>query len=44
MDIEIKGDRWEEEQVLLDLIYNEMVENGEEFHIFTPQENDDLPF
>lgn len=44
MDIEIKADRWEIEQELLDLIYTEMVENGEEFHTFTPQENDDLPF
>jgi len=44
MDIEIKADRWEEEQALLDLIYAEMVENGEEFHTFTPQEIDNLPF
>jgi hypothetical protein len=42
--IEIKGDRWEVEQELLELIYTEMVENGEEFRIFTKQENDDLPF
>ena len=44
MDIEIKADRWEVEQELLELIYTEMVENGEEFRIFTGQENDDLPF
>ena len=44
MDIEIKGDRWGVEQELLELIYTEMVENGEEFRIFTGQENDDLPF
>ena len=43
-DIEILADRWEEEQAVLDLIYTEMVENGEEFRIFTGQENDDLPF
>jgi hypothetical protein len=44
MDIEIKADRWEEENEILELIYTEMVENGEEFRIFTEQENDDLPF
>jgi hypothetical protein len=44
MDIEIKGDRWEVEQELLELIYTEMVENGEKFRIFTEQENDNLPF
>jgi hypothetical protein len=44
MDIEIKADRWEEENEILELIYTEMVENGEEFRIFIPQENDDLPF
>jgi len=43
-DIEILADRWEEEQAVLDLIYTEMVENGEEFRIFTPQENNNLPF
>jgi len=44
MDIEIKADRWEEENEILELIYTEMVENGEEFRIFISQENDDLPF
>ena len=44
MDIEIKADRWEVEQELLELIYTEMVENGEKFRIFTEQENDNLPF
>lgn len=44
MDIEIKADRWEEEQTLLDLIFTEMVENGEEFHIFDEEVEDELPF
>ncbi len=44
MDIEIRADRWEEEQELLDLIYTEMVENGEEFRIFNEEIEDELPF
>ena len=44
VDIEVQADRYEEEQKILELIYTEMVENGEEFRIFIPQENDDLPF
>ena len=44
VDIEIQADRWEEENKIMELIYTEMLENGEEFRIFTEQENDELPF
>jgi len=44
LDIEVQADRYEVEQELLQEIAKENFENGEIVHIFTPQENDDLPF
>ena len=44
VDIEVQADRYEVEQELLQEIAKEDFENGEIVRIFTPQENDDLPF
>ena len=44
LDIEILADRYEEEQAILKELAQEDFENGETVRIFTPQENDELPF
>ena len=44
LDIEVQADRYEEEQKILQEIAKEDFENWEIVRIFTPQENDDLPF
>jgi len=44
VDIEVQADRYEEEQAILQELAQEDFENGESVCIFTPQENDDLPF
>jgi len=44
VDIEVQADRYEEEQAILQELAQEDFENGEIVCIFTPQENDDLPF
>ncbi len=44
LDIEVQADRYEVEQELLQELAQEDFENGETIRIFTPQENDDLPF
>lgn len=50
-DIEIEADKWEEIRELVEQLneeqLNEMMdelENAEEFRIFTPNDNDELPF
>ena len=44
MDIEILADKWEKEQKIINELYAKLVENGEEFRIFNPNVNDELPF
>ena len=44
MDIEILADKWEKEKKIIDKLYAELVENGEELRIFNPNVNDELPF
>ena len=44
LDIEVQADRYEEEQKILQELAQEDFENGEFVRIFTPQENNNLPF
>lgn len=44
LDIEIQADRYEEEQEILNLLFEELVENGEEFRIFPEKLENELPF
>jgi len=47
-DIEVEAEKWDEISELLEQanedFFNYLVESGEEFHIFTESDNDDLPF
>lgn len=50
-DIEIEADKWEEIRELVEQLNEEQLdsmmdelENGEKFRIFTPNDNDELPF
>jgi hypothetical protein len=43
-DIELQGDRWEEEQKIIQQLFDELVEDGIELRIFNEETKDGLPF